>query len=75
MFRSHRKTPIIGVTKAPSDKKFKTIEHRRARRALSQIDLTEDNMLHEKQFGAPWRANKDGKHPFDPRECPELMRK
>ncbi len=75
MSRSHRKTPIIGVTKAPSDKTFKTREHRRARRALNQIDLTADDAPHEKQFGDPWRADKDGKHPFDPKECPELMRK
>lgn len=75
MSRSHRKTPIIGVTKAPSDKAFKTTEHRRARRALKQIDLTADDAPHEKQFGDPWRADKDGKHPFDPKECPELVRK
>lgn len=75
MSRSHRKTPIIGVTKAPSDKTFKTGEHRRARRALNQTDLTADDAPHEKQFGDPWRADKDGKHPFDPKERPELMRK
>ncbi|MBK5945223.1 hypothetical protein CCR83_01865 [Rhodobacter veldkampii DSM 11550] len=75
MSRSHRKTPIIGVTKAPSDKAFKAIEHRRARRALNQIDQTANDAPHEKQFGDSWRADKDGKHPFDPRECPELMRK
>lgn len=75
MSRSHRKTPIIGVTKAPSDKTFKTAKHRRARRALNQIDLTADDAPHAKQFGDPWRADKDGKHPFNPKEYPELMRK
>jgi len=75
MSRSHRRTPIIGVTKAPSDKVFKIKEHRRARRALKKIDLTEDDVPHEKQFGDPWRADKDGKNLFAPKECPELMRK
>ncbi|NCU19630.1 hypothetical protein EOM89_02590 [Candidatus Falkowbacteria bacterium] len=75
MSRSHRKTPIIGVTKAPSDKAFKTSEHRRVRRALNQIDQTANDAPHEKQFGDLWRADKDGKHPFDPKECLELMRK
>ena len=40
-----------------------------------QIDLTADDAPHEKQFGDPWRADKDGKHPFNPKEYPELMRK
>lgn len=75
MSRSHRKTPTIGVTKAPSDKAFKPSEHRRARRALNQIDLTADDAPHEKQFDDPWRTDKDGKLPFDPKEYPELMRK
>ncbi|WP_303704496.1 hypothetical protein [Celeribacter baekdonensis] len=75
MSRSHSKTPIIGVAKAPSDKAFKTSEHRRARRALNQIDLTEDDVPHKKQFSDPWHADKDGKHPFSPKECPELIRK
>lgn len=53
MSRSHRKTPIIGVTKAPSDKSFKTSEHRRARRALNQMDLGYKNLgrVFEKQLG------------------------
>lgn len=72
MSRSRRKTPIIGITTVPSDKAFKTSEHRRA---LRQTDLTEDDAPHEKQFGDPWDGDKDGKRPFDPKERPELMRK
>ena len=75
MARSRRKTPIAGVTTAASDKAFKTQEHRRARRALRTLDLTVDDLPQEKQFGDPWRSDKDGKHPFDPTERPELMRK
>lgn len=37
MSRSRRKTPIIGMTTAESDKPFKQAEHRRERRAVKAV--------------------------------------
>lgn len=65
MSRSHRKTPIIPITAAESDKPFKVDEHRRERRTLRAI-LTkthdgDDRRLNANVFGDPSRGNKDGK--------------
>lgn len=43
MSRSHRKTPICGMTTAASDKAFKKTEHKRARRAVNARDLELDD--------------------------------
>lgn len=75
MTRSYRKTPIAAVTSAPSDKGFKAAEHRRERRKIRELDLTEEEVPHQKTFGDPWRGDKDGKLVFDPREDPKRMRK
>ena len=66
MSRSRKKTPIVGHTKAESDKPFKVKEHRRERRVVKQ-DLTSaddyDNMVlpDKEQHGNDWESPKDGK--------------
>ncbi|WP_037276318.1 hypothetical protein [Roseovarius mucosus] len=63
------------MTTAASDKAFKKAEHKRARRAVNAHDLTLDDALVSKEFGAPWGAPKDGKQWIDARRFPEIMRK
>lgn len=66
MSRSRKNTPIVGHTKAESDKPFKVKEHRRERRVVKQ-DLTStddyDNLAlpDKKQYGNDWESPKDGK--------------
>ena len=73
MSRSHRKTPIAGVTTAESDKFFKTTEHRRERRAVRVAIRAGEETPPPKAFGDPWRGHKDGKiwHGYRP----EIIRK
>lgn len=65
MSRSRRKTPIIGITTAETDKPFKTREHRRERRTVHGILSAsldqDDKRLHAKRFGDGWHSDKDGK--------------
>ncbi|MBM7069705.1 hypothetical protein [Actibacterium sp. 188UL27-1] len=75
MSRSRRKTPITGITKAESDKRFKEAEHKRERRRLKAADLTEETPPDPKAFGNPWASDKDGKHRIDPDKFPDFMRK
>jgi len=56
MSRSKRKTPIFGITTAPSDKEFKRSANRAKRRAVSQGEE-----VHEKKYGNPYASSKDGK--------------
>jgi hypothetical protein len=73
MSRSRRKTPIAGVTSAPSDKPFKQAEHSRER-AAAKIALAKGNEPASKRaFGDPWNGEKDGKA-FRPDE-PLIYRK
>jgi hypothetical protein len=65
MSRSRRKTPIVGITCAESDKSYKVSEHRadrRSHRALltSRLD-PDDRRLHSKVYGDSAGSNKDGK--------------
>lgn len=77
MSRSKRKTPLIGLTTAQSDKPFKIDEHRSERRrarVLFQSTLdADDRRLHSKVYGDPWNAPKDGKQWVDPKS--KWMRK
>ncbi len=64
MSRSCRKTPIIGITTARSDKPFKADEHGRERAAVRRrlcINADDTGLPHAKAFGNPWAAPKDGK--------------
>lgn len=74
MSRSRRKTPIVGITTAESDKAFKEAEHRRERRAVKATVNTGDEPPAPKAFGNPWAGEKDGKQWLGDR-MPELRRK
>lgn len=73
MARSRRKTPIFGITTAESDKAFKIREHRRERRAVNVALRIGDEPPAPKEFGDPWKSDKDGKTYYA--ERPEMMRK
>ena len=70
MSRGCRKTAIIGVTTAPSDKRFKVDEHRTERHAVRAVVKhsldSDDRALHSKVYGDPWKSPKDGKQIVDP---------
>lgn len=77
MSRSKRKTPIIGLTTARSDKPYKVAEHRKERHAVAAIVKKtadgDDPLLHRSPYGNPWNAPKDGKQMVDPKS--KWMRK
>ncbi|HEX5461811.1 MAG TPA: hypothetical protein VFX20_17740 [Steroidobacteraceae bacterium] len=65
MSRSRRKTPIVAVTTAETDKPFKMAEHRAERRTYRAL-LTarldpDDRRLHARQYGNENHSDKDGK--------------
>lgn len=67
MSHSRRETPIIGNTKAESDKPYKVAKHRAERpaRAILTARLDQDDRnLHAKAYGDPWGSRKDGKQHF-----------
>ena len=70
MSGSCRKTAIIGVTTATSDKPFKVDEHRAERHAVRAVIkrslYSDDRALHSKVYGNPWKSPKDGKQMVDP---------
>lgn len=70
---SRRKTPIIGITTAASDKRFKRAEHSRERAAV-KIALGKGEALPDpREFGDPWKSEKDGKQ-YCPNR-PKFLRK
>ena len=77
MSRSRFKNPAGGITKAETNKSWKVMAHRAARRATHQIlRATEDGDAtpHPKAHGDPWTMPKDGKTWYG--SCwPELLRK
>lgn len=79
MSRSRKKTPVCGLAYCDSEKEDKRIWHRRMRAAvlvrLHNADPDEVLLPHEHEIGELWNLGKDGKHRFDPREHPELLRK
>ncbi|MBB6470251.1 hypothetical protein IHE39_06355 [Aminobacter carboxidus] len=74
MSRSRRKTPIVGMTTAESDKPFKQAEHRRERRAVKAVVKAGEEPPAPKEFGNPWAGEKDGKQWLGD-SVPELLRK
>ena len=74
MSRSFRKTPVVGVAKAESDKPFKVREHRRERRVVKAALRTDDPLPDRRAFGDPWNGDKDGKRFLDA-PAPRDMRK
>lgn len=75
MSRSRKKNPVHPHTTAKTDKPFKTIEHKRERAAVRVALAADDATPHPKEFGDPWRSQKDGKRFFDPKELPQFLRK
>lgn len=72
MTRSRRKTPIVGMTTAESDARFKAAEHRRERAAVKIALNTGADVPDPRLFGDPCKSDKDGKQ-----YCPtaEALRK
>jgi hypothetical protein len=73
MSNSYRKTPIIGMTMAASDKRFKKAEHRRERASVKIAVRQAKDAPDPKLFGNPWAGEKDGKRYFTGH--PKLLRK
>lgn len=75
MSRSRKKTPIHGITGAPSEAWDKRQWHKRlrARERDRLITDPESEPTHENEISTPWDMNKDGKvyYPGDKK----LMRK
>ena len=65
MSRSRRKTPIVAMTGAESDKPYKTAEHRAQRRTYRALLVArldpDDRRLHARQYGDENHSEKDGK--------------
>jgi len=76
MGKSYKKNPFCGMTCAESEKAFKRVENRRARRVVKVLLKNDDERLPgEKAFGNPWKGPKDGKQRIDLRKFPKGMRK
>ncbi|MFA5790756.1 MAG: hypothetical protein WC976_06865 [Caldisericia bacterium] len=76
MSRSYKKNPFSGMTCAESEKAFKRVENRRARRVVRVLLKNDDERLPgEKAFGNPWNGPKDGKHRVDLNKFPKVVRK
>ena len=74
MSRSRRSTPIVGMTKAESDKAFKAASHRQERAAVRTALSCDGEPPHHHAFGSSWDSQKDGKQWLGERH-PDLMRK
>ena len=78
MSRSHRKTPVRGITTSESEKDDKVRAHRRLRRIVrcKIFKFGDDKVLPDvREIDNVYKWDKDGKMRFDPRVYPELMRK
>ena len=64
MTRSRKKTPIVSVTAAESEKDDKLLAHRRERkrvRDVLQVEADPDVLPHSHDVSDPWVMAKDGK--------------
>jgi hypothetical protein len=62
MSRSYRKTKIFGMTKAESEKKDKRLANRRLRKAISNMDLLETEIVPTiEDVSNVWSFDKDGR--------------
>ena len=77
MARSKRKTPVIAITTAASEKDDKLASHRKIRHAVRQIvPASLDSILPlEKELTNTYSMSKDGKSRFDPKKLSKLLRK
>ncbi len=79
MSQSRKKTPVTGNTTARSEKQDKRIANRRMRAIVRTMinSGAGDEMLPVSKHAASnvWSHDKDGKHRFDPKKHPRMMRK
>jgi hypothetical protein len=77
MSRSRRKTPVAGVTGAPSDRLGKAVSSRAHRQAVKQSIAADPETPPPttEQALDRWSMPKEGKVRFDPMEWPKGMRK
>lgn len=61
MTNSRKRTPIVGMTTAPSDKRFKQAEHSRERAAAKIALAKGQEPPSPRAFGDPALSEKDGK--------------
>lgn len=73
MSNSFKKTPMVGMTTATSEKRFKSHAHRQERAAVRAAMARGDEPPSTKLFGDPWLGDKDGKQYVPGR--PEWVRK
>jgi hypothetical protein len=59
MSRSNRKTSIVAIARAESDKAFKTAEHRRS--AVRVAVMADTDPPHARRLGNPHSSGRDGK--------------
>ena len=74
MSRSRRKTPVVGITTAKSEKDYKSAAHRQERTMAKRCLRRAEEVPGGKSFGDPWNGDKDGKQWLGDR-FPELLRK
>ncbi len=78
MSRSHRSTPVTGITTARSEKQDKRLANRAERRTCKgtlRSNPETEILPHRREISNVWSFDKDGKQRFDPQEHPRLMRK
>lgn len=64
MSRSRKRTPIMGIVSATSEKDDKRANHRRERRRVREVLATTpepDSLPHHRELSDPWTMAKDGK--------------
>ncbi len=61
MTNSRKRTPIVGMTAASSDKRFKQAEHSRERAAAKVALAKRQELPSPRAFGDPAQSEKDGK--------------
>ncbi len=74
MSNSYRKTPIVGMTTAQSDKRFKVAEHQRERAAVKVALGKGGEPPAARAFGDPCGGEKDGKQ-YLGSDDPRILRK
>jgi hypothetical protein len=78
MARSKRRTSVVGITTAVSekqDKRIANIAERRINKALLAEDLDGSTLKSKRELSNVWAFDKDGKQRIDPQKYPKAMRK
>jgi hypothetical protein len=78
MAKSKRKTPVVGITTAVSEKEDKRIANRAERRINKALLSGTDDVLilkSKREVSNVWSFDKDGKQRIDPQKYPKAMRK